>query len=67
MQFPALLYKCPGDHFGPEGTTYSSARVKNDSECAQLLKDGWHETMPDAVKAFKLSTEKRPKLGLTKG
>jgi len=67
MQFPALLYKCPGDHFGPEGTTYSSARAKNDSECAQLLKDGWHETMPDAVKAFKLSAEKRQKLGLTKG
>ncbi len=46
---PTLLYKSPGDHFGPEGKTYSYVGVKTQEELDAKLSDGWHETLADAI------------------
>jgi len=46
---PTLLYKSPGDHFGPEGKTYSYVGVKTQEELDAKLADGWHETLADAI------------------
>ena len=50
--FPTLLYKCPGPWSG-NGYTFGSRPADNESEFAAALADGWHETVPKAVEAWK--------------
>lgn len=52
MDFPSLVYRCPGPHFGPSGTTYVAESVANESELAAALSAGWFATLPEAVEAF---------------
>jgi hypothetical protein len=42
-----LIYRCPGHHAGPSGTTYDFKGV--DGPCP----DGWHMSLADAVAAAK--------------
>lgn len=52
MDFPSLVYRCPGPHWGPPGTTYEAAPVKDDTDLAAALSVGWFATLPEAVEAF---------------
>ena len=52
MDFPSLVYRCPGPHFGPSGTTYVAESVANESELAAARSAGWFATLPEAVEAF---------------
>lgn len=49
MSFPTLVYKSPGNHFGPNGSTYNYVGVKDQAELDALLKDGWCLTLLGAV------------------
>lgn len=51
--FSDIVYKCPGQHFGAEGTTFDSKGVTDEDEFEDLLKSGWYKTMPEAIAAFK--------------
>ena len=51
-QFPSTVYRCPGPHFGPFGTTYESRGVADEAELAARLAEGWHATLPAAADAF---------------
>ena len=52
MDFPTLVYRCPGPHDGPPGTTYKAEPVADASELAAALSAGWFATLPEAVEAF---------------
>lgn len=52
MDFPIFVYRCPGAHFGPSGTTYDSANADDIQELEKLLRQGWSESMIDAVDKF---------------
>ena len=52
MEFPNLVYRCPGPHFGPSGTTYVAEQVLDESDLAAALSAGWFATLPEAVEAF---------------
>ena len=46
---PKLVYKSPGDQYGPEGKTYSWAGVKTQEELDDKLAGGWHLTLGEAI------------------
>lgn len=48
MKFPNLVYRCPGPHHASTGT-YDYRAVKNSMELDAAIKDGWSETLPEAV------------------
>ncbi|MDQ0022909.1 hypothetical protein J2X90_000695 [Variovorax paradoxus] len=48
MQFPTLVYKCPGAHQRPGGT-YAYQGVQDADEHAAALADGWFATLPEAI------------------
>jgi len=48
MQFPTLVYKCPGAHQRPGGT-YAYQGVQDADEHAAALADGWFVTLPEAI------------------
>lgn len=52
MEFPIIVYKCPGLHFGPNGTTYSSVGVDNKQDLDEKISQGWHDSLVKAVDAF---------------
>ena len=52
-QFPILVYRCPGAHGGPSGTTYDSVGVADDAELEQRQAQGYHQTLVAAVEAFR--------------
>jgi len=52
MEYPALVYRCPGAHFGPDGATYDSISVQNATQLAAALADGWAETLVKAVELY---------------
>ncbi len=51
-----MIYKVPGQHKGPKGTTYSF-RTLYDGE---KIPKGWHGSLVEAVDAF-LPPEEKPK------
>lgn len=51
MEFPTFLYRCPGPHFGPSGTTYGTLDVASQKELDAALRDGWHLALHDAVQS----------------
>lgn len=53
MQFPLLVYRCPGSHWGPLGTTYDSVGVADEAELEQRKAQGYHQTMVAAVEALR--------------
>lgn len=52
MEYPVFVYRCPGAHFGPIGTTYESTIANDEKECAHLLSNGWSESLIKAVDTF---------------
>jgi len=50
--FPSLVYRCPGDHVGMPGTTYSAIGVTDSAEKVLRLMEGWFATLPEAAAAF---------------
>ena len=50
--FPTSVYRCPGPHYGPPGTTYESRGVADEEALAARLAEGWHATLPAAAEAF---------------
>lgn len=52
MEFPTIVYKCPGPHWGPSGTTYQSIGVDNKQELDEKISQGWHDSLVKAVDAF---------------
>lgn len=46
--FPTIVYKSPGQHFGPFGKTYKTAPAVDQSVFDALIADGWHATLPEA-------------------
>lgn len=52
MEFPALVYRCPGAHFGPSGTTYDFAGVQDDEQLREMLAQGWHESLIKAATVY---------------
>ena len=52
MEFPAFVYRCPGAHFGPNGTTYESIGVNDEAQLQSALKDGWSKTLVEAAIEF---------------
>lgn len=49
MSFPTLVYKSPGNHFGPDGSTYNYAGVNDQAELDKRLKEGWSLTLLGAI------------------
>lgn len=50
-EFPTIVYRVPGRHWGPNGTTYDYRGVADQAEFSAALADGWHETIMGAVGA----------------
>jgi hypothetical protein len=51
MEYPALVYRCPGAHFGPDGTTYNALGVEDDAQLCVALENGWSKSLVEAVSA----------------
>ena len=52
IQFPVLLYKCPGGWPG-DGFTFGARGANDQGEFDAAVSDGWHATVPEAVEAWK--------------
>jgi hypothetical protein len=52
MSFPTIVYRCPGPHWGPPGTTYQSSGVADQAALDKALSEGWYATLVEAVEAF---------------
>jgi hypothetical protein len=52
MSFPTIVYRCPGPHFGPPGTTYQSNGVVDQAALDKALGEGWYASLSDAVDTF---------------
>lgn len=50
MEFPMMVYRCPGPHARPGGTI-DWAGVKNEDELIARMEAGWYETVPEAIAA----------------
>ncbi len=48
MNFPTLVYKCPGDH-QRTGGTYAYRGVAEQPQLDAALSDGWFLTLPEAI------------------
>ena len=49
MNFPSLVYRCPGPHFAHAGQTYEYIGVMDEAELAGRLEAGWSLSLVDAV------------------
>lgn len=47
-----MVYRCPGAHFGPLGTTYDSLGVMDDEDLRSALGEGWSESLVKAVEIY---------------
>ena len=50
--FPTIVYRCPGDRFGPPHTTFKSIGVADKKAFDKALADGWFATLPEAAEAY---------------
>jgi hypothetical protein len=48
MEFPRLVYRCPGP-FPRAGGTYGTKPVNTEAEFDSAVADGWFDTLPDAI------------------
>lgn len=48
MQFPTIVYRCPGPH-SIKGGSYDYLGVKDQAGLDDALKAGWFKTMPEAL------------------
>jgi hypothetical protein len=63
MNFPTLVYRCPGAH-QCEGNTFDYAPACDESELGQLIKDGWWPTLPLAMNPPETEEELEKELAL---
>lgn len=47
--FPTLVYKTPGEHFGPGSTTYNYRGVNEPEQMEAMLAAGWFRTLGEAL------------------
>lgn len=47
-----MVYRCPGAHFGPNGTTYDSRGVNDKLQMSEAVMQGWSESLVLAVSAY---------------
>lgn len=57
MQFPNLVYKCPGTHQCPGGT-FDATQVNDEGQLSELIKDGWKPTLACAQNPADFDVEK---------
>lgn len=50
MEFPILMYRCPGEH-QCQGGTFSHVGTNDQDEFDKNIAAGWHPTMPEAMAA----------------
>lgn len=50
--FPTIVYRCPGPHWGPPKTTYESVGVADQSAFDKALSEGYFATLPEAAEAY---------------
>lgn len=50
-EFPTIVYRVPGRHWGPNGTTYDYRGVDDKAAFDAALASGWHPDMPSALGA----------------
>ncbi len=48
MNFPTIVYRCPGDHHCAGGT-YAYLGVSDQPQLDAALSDGWFMTLPEAI------------------
>jgi hypothetical protein len=56
MDFPRLVYKCPGQ-WQCHGGTYTSAAVENETELKASLAAGWFASLEEAINGESASVE----------
>ncbi len=56
MEFPRLVYKCPGPH-ARQGGTYDHAVVNDADEHASQIGAGWFNTLPEAIEGKPVTQE----------
>ena len=52
MNYPTIVYKCPGQHQRPGGT-YSYLGIDSEDELKVALSGGWHLTLEEAIEPNK--------------
>jgi hypothetical protein len=45
IEFPTMVYRVPGAHIGPNGTTYDFLGVNNQEEFDAAIAAGWSESV----------------------
>lgn len=53
MIFPTIVYRCPGAHFGPDGSTFNSIGAADLEAYEAAIAAGWSATLPAAVKLWR--------------
>lgn len=48
MEFPTLVYRCPGSHSCPGGS-FATKHIKTEGEHNEALDAGWFATLPEAI------------------
>jgi hypothetical protein len=48
MEFPTIVYRCPGNYQRPGGT-YSYRQVSDYAGLTDALAEGWFATLPEAI------------------
>lgn len=52
MEYPVMVYRCPGANFGPNGTTYDSLGVDDEEQLRASLINGWEKSLIEAVSNY---------------
>jgi len=48
-EFPDIVYRVPGPHYGADGRGFAYMGVNDADEMKAALADGWHRTIADAM------------------
>ena len=51
--FPTIVYKTPGIHGGPDGSTFDYMGVDDAGALDAAIKAGWRLTLPEAIAGVK--------------
>ena len=60
VEYPTIVYRCPGPWVGPPGTTYDSVGVDDEASMQERLAAGWHLTLPAAIDALTVPVKVAP-------
>lgn len=61
MEFPTLVYRCPGEHQRPGGT-YSYLPAKDKAQYSAAISEGWFPTLPEAIEGKVRVEEPEPEV-----